>query len=164
MSGETILVQDVFEPCHLSSVVVRPDECLEDVLSRFAEEPALRGILVCDEEGRFLGAITRTDLLYWARLQLGTALYGYALKPEQLLRLAQLVQATTAKDVIHPGSRDTGVRPDEPLDHALRQMLDHDIVSIPVMDAEGVVLGDITLARVMRYLLCASKPRSAPGP
>ncbi|NPV08144.1 MAG: CBS domain-containing protein, partial [Anaerolineae bacterium] len=59
-------------------------------------------------------------------------------------------------------SRETGVRMDEPLDHALRQMLNHDIVAIPVVDDQGVVLGDLTLARVMRYLLCLSGPR--PGP
>ncbi|NPV09769.1 MAG: CBS domain-containing protein [Anaerolineae bacterium] len=162
MIGQTVLVSDVFDPSHLSSVIVRPDEHLEDVLRRFSEEPALRGIFVCDETGRFLGAITRTDLLYWARLQLGTALHGSSLPPERIVRLAQLVQAATASDVIHPGSRETGVRMDEPLDHALRQMLNHDIVAIPVVDDQGVVLGDLTRARVMRYLLCLSGPR--PGP
>lgn len=106
MIGQTVLVGDVFDPSHLNSVIVGPHEHLEDVLRRFSEEPALRGIFVCDEAGRFLGAVTRTDLLYWARLQLGTALHGSSLPPERIVRLAQLVQAATASDVIHPGSRE----------------------------------------------------------
>ncbi len=154
MTRPLVTVGDVYDRERKASVVVGPDERMEDALRQFAEHPALRGIFVCDENGRFLGAVTRSDLLHWARLRLAPALGGPTVPRERIVRLAQLLHASTVSDVIHPGSRETGVRPDEPLDRALRSMLMDDIVAIPVVDAEGRILGDLSLAQVMRYLLC----------
>jgi CBS domain-containing protein len=148
-----IYVKDVYDPKHRLSVIVRADEPLEDVLRRFAQESWLRGIFVTDKVGHLKGAITRTDLLSWARLRLGTALQGPSLAPDHLLRLAQLVRAATVEDALHPDSQKAAVRPGDPVDHALRLMLQLDLIAIPVVDDEGHILGDLTLSLVLRYLL-----------
>jgi CBS domain-containing protein len=148
-----IYVKEVYDANHKLSVLVRADELLEDVLRRFAEEAWLRGIFVTDEAGRLMGVITRTDLLDWARLRLGTALKATAGKPERILRLIRLVGAATAKDAIHSGSQRAAVQLDDPLDRALQLMLDIDLIAIPVVDNEGRILGDLTLSHALRHLL-----------
>jgi CBS domain-containing protein len=148
-----IYVKDVYDASHKLSVLVQTDELLENVLRRFAEEAWLRGIFVTDEAGRLMGIITRTDLLDWVRLRLGTALKATAGKPERILRLIHLVGATTARDAIHSGSERAAVRLEDPVDRALQLMLDIDLIAIPVVDNEGRILGDLTLSHVLRNLL-----------
>lgn len=148
-----VYVRDVYDPKQMLSVLVHADEPLEDVLRRFAREAWLRSIIVTDGAGRLIGVITRTDLLDWARLRLGTALRDTVGKPERVLRLAQLVGASTAQDAIHRGSKQAAVRPDDTVDRALRLMVDGDLIAIPVVDAEEHILGDLTLSRVLSYLL-----------
>jgi CBS domain-containing protein len=129
---------------------------MEDVLRRLAEESSLRGVFVTDVEGHLVGVITRTDILEWVRIRLGLALKGARLTPDRILRLAQLVRAAKATDAIHPGSEKVAVRPEDTLDLALQLMLQTDLVSVPVVDDEGRILGDLTLSFVLRYLLDAA--------
>jgi CBS domain-containing protein len=62
------------------------------------------------------------------------------------------VRAGTARDTIHPDSKKAAVRPDDPVDRALKLMLEVDIIAIPVVDDENQIIGDLTLSRVLRYL------------
>jgi CBS-domain-containing membrane protein len=151
--SKTISVKDVYDPDCTLSVIVAADAPLEEVLHRFAEECSLRGIFVANEAGQFVGTITRSDLLNWIRLRLGTALQAPAPGPDHILRLARLVRAGTAMDAVNPGSEKAAVRPDDPVDRALQSMCEIDLVAIPVLDDEGRVMGDLTLSHVLRYLL-----------
>ena len=58
-----------------------------------------------------------------------------------------------ARDAIHPDSQQAVVQPDDPVDHAVQLMLEHDLIAIPVVDDERRILGDLTLSRVLRHLL-----------
>jgi CBS domain-containing protein len=149
-----ICVRDVYDPKKRLSVLVRADEPLEDILRRFAQEAWLRGIFVTDEVGRLVGVITRTDLLDWTRLRLGTALGGTgAARPDRVMRLAQLVGAASARDAIRPASQQTAVQLDVSVDRALQLMIEADLITVPVVDNEGCILGDLTLSHILRYLL-----------
>jgi CBS domain-containing protein len=148
-----IRVRDVYDPEQMLAVLVDADEPLEDVLRRFAEEAWLRGVFVIDETEQLVGVITRTDLLDWARLRLGTALRGMAYEPDHLARLGRLVGSAKARDAIHPDSQQAVVQPDDPVDHAVQLMLEQDLIAIPVVDDERRILGDLTLSRVLRHLL-----------
>jgi len=97
--------------------------------------------------------ITRTDILEWVRLRLGLVLKGPRLTPHRIMRLAQLVRAAKASDAIHPGSENVAVRPEATLHLALQLMLEADLVTVPVPDLGGRILGDLTLSSVLRYLL-----------
>ena len=152
-----INVKDVCDPMQTLSVIVYADEPLEDVLRRFSEKSWLRGIFVINRARRLLGVITRSDLLLWAQVRLGTALHVPFPSRDRLLRLADLVRAGTARDAIHPDSQEVAVQADDPLDRALRLMLEMDLIAIPVVDDEGRILGDLTLSRVLRYILSLSE-------
>jgi CBS domain-containing protein len=150
-----IYVKDVYNSKRVASALVRADDPLEDVLRQLAEEPRLRGVFVTDIEGLLVGVITRTDILEWVRLRLGLVLKRPRLTPHRMLRLAQLVRAAKAGDAIHPASEEVAVRPEDTLDLALQLMLQTDLISVPVLDADGRILGDLTLSCVLRYLLDA---------
>jgi CBS domain-containing protein len=147
-----IYVKDVCDPGRALSILVSADEPLEDVLRCFAQDSSLRSIFVTGEAGQFTGVITRTDLLNWTRLRLGTALRTPNPEPDSIIRLAQLVGAGTARDAIHPDSKKAAVHLDDPVDRALSLMLEVDIIAIPVVDDENQIMGDLTLSRVLRYL------------
>ena len=147
-----IYVNDVCDPDRALSLLVSADEPLEDVLRCFAQDSSLRSIFVTGEAGQFTGVITRTDLLSWTRLRLGTALRDLPRGPDGIIRLAQLVGAGTAQDAIHPDSKRASVRLDDPVDRALKLMLELDLIAIPVVDDENQIIGDLTLSRVLRYL------------
>ena len=149
----SVKVRDLCDPHRSQSVIVHGDDPLEDVLRRFAQETALRGIFVEDDEGRLLGVITRGDVLEWARLRLGTAFRGPNLDPDRIVRLSQLVRASLARDAIHPDSQKAAVQLEDPLDEALRTMLEIDLISLPVVDDAGRIVGEVTVSGVLRMLL-----------
>ncbi len=158
-----ICVRDVYDPECSLSILVSADEPLDDVLRCFAQDSSLRGIFVNDETGQLVGVITRTDLLNWTRLRLGTALQDLPRGPDHIIRLAQLVRAGTARDAIHPDSKKTAVRLDDPVDRALRVMLQVDLIAIPVVNDEDQMIGDLTLSRVLRYLFDLEAAPADPG-
>lgn len=147
-----VKVKDVYEKAGTAAVLAYESSCLEDVLQHFSQESGLRGIFVTDDSGHLTGVITRRDLLYWIRLRLGTAVKG-PLTTDTILRMAHLVHATTAGDIVHAGGAEVSIRPDDSLDQALRIMLNADIISLPVVDDEEKILGDLNLSDVLRHLL-----------
>jgi len=80
----------------------------------------MRGIFVVGEKDRLIGVITRRDLLDWALVQLGEATYSTeeAWLAEDV-RLTALMRATTAGEVMRPGSEAAAVRPSDTLAEAL---------------------------------------------
>ena len=156
-----IRVQDVFDPKETLSMIVYSHEPLEDVLRRFSEESWLRGIFVINRAAQLLGVITRRDLLLCAQVRLGTALSGPSHSRNRLLRLAELMRAGTAKDTIRPDSQEAAVQADDPLDRALRLMLEMDLLAVPVVDDGGRILGDLTLSGVLRYILSLSEDEAS---
>jgi predicted transcriptional regulator len=50
---------------------LRADDEFSQVIKNFAQHIELRGMFVLDQDDRFLGVITRTDLLDWTRAILG---------------------------------------------------------------------------------------------
>ena len=158
-----ICVKDVYDSERALSILVTADEPLEDVLRCFAQDSSLRGIFVEDEAGKLVGVITRTDLLNWTRLRLGTALRDLPSGPDHIIRLAQLVRAGTAHDAIHPDSKNAAVRPDDPVDRALNLMLQVDLIAVPVVNDDNQIIGDLTLSRVLRYLFDVEAALTDPG-
>jgi len=160
---EPIYVKDVYDPERALSILVSADEPLEDVLCCFAQDSSLRGIFVKDEADQLVGVITRTDLLNWTRLRLGTALGNLPSGPGRIIRLAQLVRAGTAHDAIHPDSSKAAVRLDDPVDRALKLMLQVELIAVPVVDDENQIIGDLTLSRVLHYLFDLGAVLTDPG-
>ncbi len=155
LEGRTI--GDVYTMDRRPSLLVGPDERFTAVVRRFAERPEMRGIFVVGEKDRLIGVITRRDLLDWARVQLGEATYSTeeAWLAEDV-RLTALMRAITAGEVMRPGSEAAAVRPSDTLAEALRRMIAHDLICLPVVDEQGRVLGDLKLTEVLACALEAN--------
>ena len=134
-------------------LIVGPEEEFSAVIGRFASHPEVRGIFVADGKERLLGVITRTDLLDWARIRLGTALQTPIPDTDKAIRLAALVQASSAGQVMSPESRRAAVRPDDTLAHALRLMIELDLIVLPVVDETGRITGDLKLAELLSLIV-----------
>lgn len=155
---QTITIKDAFKFDLTPSLIVSPDDKFTDVVHRFSDEPQLRGIFVADEECHIKGVITRRDLLDWARVRLGTAFYaadGHWLKEDA--RLFELMRASTAMEVARPNSAEAAVKLGDPLVEALRKMLVLDLICLPVVDDQGVILGDLKITEILHQVLLSDE-------
>ena len=90
--------------------------------------------------------LTRQDLLAWAGVTLGSEWFVRRFPAARLTRLAR---AETVRAACRPDSHLTGVRPDEAIDVALADMVDFDLIDVPVVDERGRLVGDIRLTEVL---------------
>lgn len=142
-----ILVEDAYRVHGMASVVVPEGTSLEEVVTRFAQGPGVRAIFLIDSRERFAGLITGIDLLKWvqARFFGGRRSGGIALGD-----VLRVVFATKAKDLARGDWRSLGVKPTDTLETALEQMITHKEGTIPVLDDEGKILGDLRLSEVLQ--------------
>ena len=148
-----ILVEEVYRRQSTASVAIPETAPLRQVISKFAYEPGFRGLFLVDSHQRFVGAITRTVLLRWAQLQLGGV--GKDYMSGEVFRL---VFATKAKDVAVGDWRSLGVRTGDTVETALDQMIKYEVGSIPVLDSEGKIIGDLRLSEILNKVLELEKP------
>ncbi len=148
-----LTVKDAYHLDLIPSLIVGPDEDFTEVVRRFAERPVTRGIFVSDEQKYLLGVITRTDLLDWARVKMGAVLQAPILNREKTLRMASLMHASTAGQVMHPDSHRAGVKADDSLAHALRLMIELDLHVLPVIDEEKRIVEDLKLDEILARLV-----------
>lgn len=148
-----LTVQDVFRIDQSPSLILRPDDSFAQAIERFARLPDLRGIFVVDAGDHLLGVITRADLLDWARVRLDMALQTPLGDADKTLRLVSLIGASTAGQVMHPDSQKAGIMPGDSLAQALRQMIELNLIVLPVVDEEGRLLGDLKLSELLTVVL-----------
>jgi CBS-domain-containing membrane protein len=146
---QKLTVRDAYDFDPHLSLIVGPDEDFVDIIQRFANLPELRGIFVADSEQRLLGVITRTDLLDWARMKLSPLSQVFSPRQEKTFRLISLIHASTAGQVMHPDSHRAAVKPDDSLAHALRLMIELDLVVLPVVDEANRIVEDLKLSELM---------------
>lgn len=60
---ENLTVQDAFQLDGENPIILKVTDEFSLVINDFAHHVDLRGIFVVDEDSRFVGVITRTDLL-----------------------------------------------------------------------------------------------------
>ncbi|MFC2021517.1 CBS domain-containing protein, partial [Chloroflexota bacterium] len=92
---KAILVEEVYRLHGMASESVVEEIPLKDVVSRFANDPSLRGIFLVDSRHRFAGVITRADLLKWSTVML----LGGRVDVGSIAEAHRLVFATKAKDL-----------------------------------------------------------------
>ena len=151
---KNVTVKEAYTFDQTPSLIVKPEDNFVDVVRLFSDQPELRGIFVADESCHLLGVITRRDLLDWARIQLGATFHApdeHWLKED--VRLYELMRASSAMEVARPDSTDAAVRLDDPLAEALRKMLVIDLICLPVIDDDGVIIGDLKITELLRQAL-----------
>jgi Mg/Co/Ni transporter MgtE len=145
---QQIKVNQVFDPKKINAVSVPQEEALKDVITRFARDAHLRYVFAVDPINRFSGVITRNDLLKWTHLQLGSGTGSVNISPKDVYRMAS---ATKAKDLAVGDWQTMGVRLEDDLATALKQILEYEEIDIPVLDKEGKILGDLRLSPILFY-------------
>jgi len=118
-----MLVQDCMTP---NPIAVRPES---DPLAAVAlcKSGGFGRLPVVDSERRVIGIVTKNDL----DLFLSTAPSPGVMQRQH--RVDQVMHSPVVT-----------VRPDDPLEEAARRMITHDIGGLPVVDAEGRLVGIVT--------------------
>lgn len=150
---QRLLVKDTYRLHEEDPIMVICEDEIQQVIENFAHRTELSVIFVVEEGGCFAGVITRTDLLDWARVNLGAALIKPLKDVGKTLRLAALANTSTVSDVLRQETIEAAVTPNETLADALRKMLEADLVILPVINEEQRVIGSLTLSELLNRVL-----------
>ena len=150
----TIKVEEVYRIHGTASVSMPEDVSLEYVVTRFAREPGVRGIFLIDTSERFIGLITRNDLMKWGHIRLYGGKGRYEITISEFYRLADAVKA---KDLLRGDQRGISVKETDTLQTVLDKMLNYEEDVLPVVDGERRVLGDLRLSEVLLKAIEAGK-------
>lgn len=155
---KTIKVAEVFDSEGVLSAILPENATMEEVVAKLSLEPQLRGVFLVDGKQRFAGIITRTDLLKWAHLKLGTRPNIADMPVREVFRL---VYSTKARDLARGDWKTIGVKLTDDLGKALGQLLENDLIDVPVLDEDGRILGDLKLSHVLLKALEVGKQTSS---
>lgn len=143
------LVSDIYD-LHGSAVIkMDADISLEDAIGTFTRNPSFRGIFLLDANQRFVGMITRINLLRWAHLNLTGGKGRHAISISEFFKI---VDARKAKDLAG-GTQTLYVKGRDTIQTALDKMLDAEEDIIAVLDKEGRVMGDLRLSEVLAWII-----------
>ncbi len=137
------LYEDQLSPEH----IVDATASLREVVERLSFRDEVQAVYALDTRDRYVGIVTERTLLEWLRHNLAEP---GALDRATVSTLARATQDAQAQEAVHPRSGELPVEPHEPAMHALRSMLSASLVVVPVVSADGSLLGDIRLTRLLR--------------
>jgi predicted transcriptional regulator len=143
-----ILAQDVAGYNEINTAMAHEDASIEEVLAHLVHNTGLCGIFVIDSEGLVSGVITRSTLVRWARVCMSD-LSGHVPVGD----IFRMVSVAKARDLAVGDGRTLGVRRTDPLSKVLHQLTSYDISAIPVVDADGRIIGDLTIGQVLMKAL-----------
>lgn len=153
---QELTVKEVYELDKEDPVIAGISDTFNHVIHTFSHNADLRGIFVVDNQNRFAGVITRTDLLDWARAKLGAFVIHPMTDTDKSIRLSQLITASTVGNVLHPDSKNSAVFTDDTLAQALKKMIKLDLIILPVIDEAEHILGSLTLSELLDQVLTES--------
>ena len=145
---QELRVADVHRLHDMAAVSMNQDTPFRDVIARLALNPALRGVFLVDSKLVYTGMMRPMDLMKWARLRLR----GAKGRDMSLKEILHIDEAQKASDLLHFNRR-YSVHEEDSLQTALDIMLDYEEDVIPVVDSQGRVVGDLTLAEVLLHTL-----------
>jgi Mg/Co/Ni transporter MgtE len=146
---EKIIVKDTIRLDDDRPILLKLTDDFSQVIKNFAQHIEIKGIFVVDDDDRFLGVITRTDMLDWARAKLGTILYKPLTDMNETIRLVTLIGASKVGDVLRPETKDAAVNQYNTLGEALKIMVDIDLIVLPVVDESNHVIGRLRLSEIL---------------
>jgi CBS domain-containing protein len=147
---ETIQVSEIHQLYGKASMSVPEDATLDYVVALFGHERHLQGVFIVDSNSRFVGAVSRFDLLRWTQLKLYG---GTKMKNISVNELLSLMKATKAKDLEIHDSGSFSLKKEDTLQAALDLMIGCEEDIIPVLDSEGRIIGDVSLSELLSKAL-----------
>ncbi len=143
---KNIQIKDFFDLHGKASTVVPADAALNYVVALLGHERNLQGIFMVDSDQKYLGMVSRIDLLKWTQYQL----YGGSRKADvRLSEVYRLIFARKAKDIATPNSKTYFVKETHTLQDALDLMIIFEEDIIPVLDENGRIIGDLSLSEIL---------------
>ena len=142
---ETIQVKEIHQLHGKASMAIPEDSTLDYVVALFGHERHLQGVFMVDSNGKFVGMVSRFDLLRWAQLKLYG---GEKIKKIPVNELLSLIKATKAKD-LEMDCRVFSLKEDDTIQTALDLMIGYEEDIIPVLDSEGKIIGDVSLSELL---------------
>jgi CBS domain-containing protein len=140
----TLKVRDLLPLSQTEPAVVPAEASLREVAHKMVEDLKTREVYVVDRERRFLGVITLRRLARWA---FASELPG-ELSPTELL---DFLSSKTAGDLAL--RKPAYVREEDTLERLLGVMFRYDINEIPVVDAEGRIVGNLNMLELLKAWL-----------
>lgn len=153
---EKLVVKDAYLFVDEEPAIVSLTDAFSQIIYDFAHHAELRGIFVVDHKNRFVGVITRTDLLDWARVKLGAIFQKPLTNIDQTIRFANLIQAESVSDVVRPETKKVAVFASDSLALALQRMIEADSIILPVIDEAQHIIGSLTLSELLDRVLVES--------
>lgn len=153
---QKLTVKDAYRLVDEDPILVRLTDEFSLVIHNFAHHAELRGVFVVDDDNRFSGVITRSDLLDWARVKLGAVFLKPLTNTDKTIRLVNLLKASSAGDVLRPDTKKAAVLTNDTLAHALRMMIEADLILLPVIDESQHIIGSLTLSELLNLALTES--------
>ena len=150
---EKITVKDTIRLDDDDPILLKLTDDFSQVIKNFAQHSEIKGIFVVDEDDRFLGVITRTDILDWARAKLGTILYKPLTDMNETIRLVTLIGASKVGDILRAETKEAVVNQNNTLGEALKIMVDVDLIVLPVVDESSRVVGRLRLSEILERSL-----------
>jgi CBS domain-containing protein len=107
----------------------------------------LEALYVVDAREIYYGLFTRSDLLGWLEQELAAPQTRTGFPWD---RVGEALEGAHAGDAVNPDSRNVPVEPRDPLDRALRNMMQASVTVVPVLDPDGGIEGELSHTRVLR--------------
>ena len=150
---QALTVKDAYQLVDEDPILVKLSDEFSQVIHNFAHHVELRGVFVVGDDGRFAGVITRTDLLDWARAKLGAVFLKPLTNTDKTIRLANLIHASSVGDVLRPDTKKAAVFIHDTLAHALRMMIETDLIVLPVIDESQRIIGGLSLSELLNLAI-----------
>ncbi|PPD58601.1 CBS domain-containing protein [Dehalogenimonas etheniformans] len=138
------------------------DEPVEKAINEFLSQPELHTLFIVDKHNKYKGAVKLHYILNWVKLKLGMEIVNRSsIRTADSLHafeVVKLCQSQTIGDILSAAPE---VKPDATLAEALRIMVLEQAIELPVVDNNGMFLGEIKLPQLLSKMLGDNK---ATGP
>jgi CBS domain-containing protein len=148
----TTTVADVMTP---DPIVVSPETPLNEAIKLLAEH-RISGLPVTNDQGKLIGVISETDLM-WQETGVTPPAYImlldsviYLENPARYERELHKALGQTVKEVMTKDP--VTVHPDKPLRDAAHLMHERSVHRLPVLDAQGHIVGILTRGDIVRFM------------
>ena len=140
------LVKEIIWPSFIRLASLDPAEKALEVFRREVDMPVRESLYILDDEDRFLGIVTRRDLLNSAR----TSHPERSITWDELMADPGLLPSATLGDLMRPG-HPVAVDPEENLTEVAHRMIRNNVRCMPVVERERV-RGIVRLQDIFQYV------------
>jgi predicted transcriptional regulator len=139
-----LFVSDAYHENGTSAITVEENMPLKDIISIYAKEPKVTGIFLVDNDKHFSGIVSKFAVQKWAQFQLSGKWQGDSSCSE----ISNMIKSVQSSALARTGNT-MGLKGEDTLEKAFKLMVDLGEDVLPVVDAEGRIIGDLTLSEVL---------------